>query len=108
MDFLGINEWYSRNSLEWSDIITNTSIDATYVKVNNYVYGNTFTYSNPLHSVNDGTRIWFKIHPNISFYVFVHNPKYVLIGTNPSLFPGFFQKYKVCLNLYDFGKLKMK
>ena len=67
--------------------------------MNNYIYGKTFTYSNPHDSVDEGTRIWFKTHPNLSFYVFVHDPKYVIIGTNPSLFPGFFQKYKVYFGL---------
>ena len=66
------------------------------VKVKNYLFGKKYTYYNALQKINSSTEFTFDIHPNVSFYLFIQDPKYELLSTRPSIVKGFYDKYQVC------------
>ena len=65
------------------------------MKDKDYLFGKKYTYYNPLQKINSGTTFGFDIHPNISFYLFIQDPKYDLLSTRPSIIQGFYEKYEV-------------
>ena len=70
-----------------------------HVKVKNYVFGRSYTYFNPDKKLSGqfsgGGKLLFKIHPNISLYIFIHDPNYFLGTYHPMIFPGLIKRFEV-------------
>ena len=67
------------------------------VKEKNSLIGKFYSYSNPLHKVTGAAEdtIVFGLYPNTSYYVFVHDEKFILYTFRPTTFPGIKKKFEV-------------
>ena len=52
---------------------------------------------------NAKRKMFFEIHPNMSIYLFIHDPKFFISTDHPLVFPGYFKKFEVIFWMYVYS-----
>ena len=99
--------------MKFNDIFveSNENLELNFT-VNNYIYGKSYTYFNPDKRMNGkwgegNSQLAFHLQPDIPIYLFIHDPNFFLCTDHPSIFPGYFKKFKVRIFLEKGLTLKL-
>ena len=98
-----MKQLYDEDTFQLNEtIIKGTRDNFQYIKVNNHMYGKTYTYFKPLHRLEGGKKFtFFTINVNSTYNFIVHDPKFFLWSTRDSLFPGIKENYRVNKKIFD-------
>ena len=102
--FKEVTKCYKDNTFMMNETIADSNIynyDSD-VKEKNSLFGKFYTYHNIHNKVTGANSIVFGLHPNRSYYIFVHDVKFILYTFRPATFPGIKRKYKVTFRYQKF------
>ena len=104
---------YEENTFNLNETIhgayyKNVNILDNNTEVLRYIFGKGYMFRSPrnLLAVHELDGITFKLKPNASYSLAVHDPKYFILTGRPLVFPGIFRRYLPDVSKYTVHNMK--